>query len=178
MSLEKFENNYDVSQQNSASKQTYIVFSLNNGSYAAPLLSVREVVEFKEPKPIPQTQDFFLGVTNIRGEIVGVLDLSKRLAGVFCSEERRSMLVVHVDGCSLAVVVNSVIKVVDLSDEEIDKKNPAQSTENSFEGIARVENELITILNLSQTIQEKDFTQLKKFSSLSSITSQNSSEVA
>jgi purine-binding chemotaxis protein CheW len=168
-----------LEEQKNIGKETFLVFSLNNGMYAAPLLAVREVVEFKTPKPIPHTQDFFMGVTNIRGEIVGVLDLSKRLSGEFCSELRKSMLVVNVEECVLAIVVNTVNQVIDLSEFEIDKKNPAHTSENTYTGIAKIDGELVTILDLAKTIHEKDFAQLNIFKNGENLQKKNSlSEVS
>jgi purine-binding chemotaxis protein CheW len=146
-------------------KSSYLIFNTGEGLFASPLLSVREVVEFKKPKAVPHTKDFFLGVTNIRGEIVGVLDLARRLSGNFCQAERKSMLVVSIENFSIAIVVDAVCEVVEFSEEEIEKRNPALSTENSFEGIVKVNNELVTILDLAKTIDEKDFALLKASSS-------------
>jgi purine-binding chemotaxis protein CheW len=155
-------NGFSSGAHDNSPKESYLVFSVNNGFYAAPLLTVREVTEYTHPKKVPHTQDFFLGVTNIRGEIVGVLDLSKRLSGEFCSGERRCMIVVNLENCALAIVVNSVSQVVEISNDEIDKKNPALSTENSYVGIAKIEGDLVTILNLQLTVDEKDFGYMQK----------------
>lgn len=57
------------------SENKFLVFSVGEELYASPLLSIREVLEFQPPKPMPNMVHYFTGVINVRGAIVGVIDL-------------------------------------------------------------------------------------------------------
>ncbi len=56
-----------------------ITFELDGERYGFPIASVREVVEIPKIMPVPETPEFLLGVINLRGEILAVLDTKSRL---------------------------------------------------------------------------------------------------
>src|SRR4051812_12524187 len=53
----------------------YLIFCIQTERFAAPLLSIREIVEPLPYRPVPNPRSYFLGLSNLRGQIVGVLDL-------------------------------------------------------------------------------------------------------
>ena len=57
--------------------QRYLVFNLGETKYATPLLSAREVVEVPKYRNIPNAKEYFLGIANLRGEVVTVVDMRK-----------------------------------------------------------------------------------------------------
>jgi len=56
----------------------FIVFRLEKELYATPLLSVKEIVEIQLIKPVPYTPSYYLGIMNLRGEVISVIDLKKK----------------------------------------------------------------------------------------------------
>ena len=58
--------------------EQFVVFSLDNEEYAVPILSVAEVVPALEITPFPDAPDYILGLANLRGKILPVLDLQKK----------------------------------------------------------------------------------------------------
>ena len=131
---------------------TYLVFSLMGGHYATQLLSVREVVEFKEPKSLPNTSPAFLGVINIRGEIIGVIDLSARLGGKQVQSARPSLLVVDTAQGAVAALVDEVLSVVTIDPKTIDSNSNKNSNGDAVEGIAQLDKSLVTIVNLKSIV--------------------------
>jgi purine-binding chemotaxis protein CheW len=59
----------------------HIVFGLNGARYAVSIRSVLELDRLSPITPVPNTPEFVLGVTNVRGDVVSVLDL-RRLLGL------------------------------------------------------------------------------------------------
>ena len=84
-------------QDDTESGDRYLVFRLGDEAYATSLLGVREVLEFQTPKPIPNAIAALLGVINIRGQIIGVLDLRLRF-GIPAARDRGSMMVFDLEG--------------------------------------------------------------------------------
>ena len=154
--LEKLQNLENLEQSKSELEAleatTYLVFSLLGSRYATLLLSVREVVEYKQPKPLPNTNPAFLGVINIRGEIIGVIDLSTRLGGKPVSSQRPSLLVVDTENGAVATLVESVVSVVNIDPKTIDTRSNQNSKGNSVEGIAQLDSELVTIVDLKSIV--------------------------
>lgn len=58
--------------------EQFVIFSLDNEEYAVPVLSVAEVVTALEITPFPDAPDYIVGLANLRGKILPVLDLEKR----------------------------------------------------------------------------------------------------
>jgi len=140
----------------------YLIFALADGMYATPLLSVREVVEFKSPKPMPNAHPSFLGVINIRGEIVGVLDLSLRLGGKPISHNRPSLLVVGSQDGAIAALVDEVHSVANFAPSQIDPTSKFDTGTGTCLGVARHDNFLVTLLNLESLVACSEVALLKK----------------
>jgi purine-binding chemotaxis protein CheW len=67
----------DPAQGQSTSEQ-FVVFYLDNEAYAVPILSVTEVVPTLEITPVPNSPAYILGLINLRGKVLPVLDLEKK----------------------------------------------------------------------------------------------------
>jgi purine-binding chemotaxis protein CheW len=107
-----------------------------------------------------------LGVVNIRGEILGVLDLRKKLNHPFEAGSGLSMLVVSSEGGSIAAVVDRVQAVAEIPPGEIEKM-PLVRTRFPIEylmGIGKVDGVMVTLIDLKKVLKDEDF---KSLSSLS-----------
>jgi purine-binding chemotaxis protein CheW len=58
--------------------EQFVVFQLDNETYAVPILSVTEVVLTMEITPVPNAPEYILGLMNLRGRVLPVLDLEKK----------------------------------------------------------------------------------------------------
>ena len=57
----------------------YLSFNLGVEEYAVPLLAVREVIAMPEYTPVPYTPPYFLGIMNLRGQVISIMDLRQKL---------------------------------------------------------------------------------------------------
>ena len=132
----------------------YLLFKLGKELYGTPLLGVREVVEPQEPKPVPNTVGYFLGVINIRGQIVGVIDLRNRFGHKVEKGPENALMVFNTDAGPMAAWVDQVEAVVRLSDDRIDKKpNVKTSVPPEFMlGIAHEGERLVTLVDLNKAL--------------------------
>ena len=139
--------------ENQLSKDThskFLIFNLGNEVYGTPLLSVREVIEYKIPKPVPNTDSSFEGVINLRGEVIGILDLRK----IFKVEAPTAacLLVFESEMGVLAAAVDKVVSVTEIKDTNIDHK---QSGGKKLDieyliGIGKTDQGLVTLIDLIQ----------------------------
>jgi purine-binding chemotaxis protein CheW len=159
---------------------TYLVFRLGDITHATRLLDIREVVEFKAPKPLPNTHPSFLGVINIRGEVVGLVDLATLLGGkVPGSSARKILLVVGSEAIpdasaqrggerssgpgAVAVVVDSVVSVAHIPETSVDVQSRGQGMHGSFRGVATLpDGSLVTLLDLSMILNASEFGTTRK----------------
>jgi purine-binding chemotaxis protein CheW len=63
----------DSSVENIAGK--YLTFDLAEEEYGLEILRVREIIGMMDITPVPRTPDFVLGVINLRGKVIPVMDL-------------------------------------------------------------------------------------------------------
>jgi purine-binding chemotaxis protein CheW len=68
----------DTSSASHGSIEQFVVFALDAEEYAVPILSVVEVVPILDITPFPDAPDYIIGLANLRGKILPVLDLEKK----------------------------------------------------------------------------------------------------
>ncbi|MBC7530959.1 MAG: purine-binding chemotaxis protein CheW [Oligoflexus sp.] len=143
---------------NDLEQDRYLLFTLNQELYATPLMGVREVVEMQKPKPIPHTIPSFLGVINIRGEIVGVMDLRVRLGYQRQDYATEAMMVFDTPGGSLAAIVDSMEGVTKISPEAIDR-NPSIESRLPLHfliGVGRIRDRLVTLIDIGKVLEKEE----------------------
>lgn len=124
---------------------------------------MREVLKLQDITSIPNTPDYIVGVTNIRGEIMPIIDLRRKL-NLFEdlgdeSIDEKLVMVVEIDGVPIGILVDSVSDVMQISAEQIEdiegiKKN---ASGEYIEGIAKIGNRLIIILDIKNLIDPQEF---------------------
>lgn len=105
----------------------FLRFALGSERYAVRIDAVREILEVARMTPLPLMPGFVLGVMNLRGAVVPVVDLGARLGLPAANVSRRSCVVI-VDIANrpdegphrLGMLVDSVYEVVDATDEELE----------------------------------------------------------
>ena len=139
----------------------YLVFKINETCFAAQLLDVREVVQYQLPKTIPNTRKHFSGVINLRGAIVGVVNLRTKCGFSPLDNLQKSVfLVCDTDSGFLAALVDGVESVLTIEENQIEKNPPVQIDieQKYLTGVAKIEDKLISIINLKQFLSEEKLT--------------------
>src|SRR5215470_14441208 len=104
----------------------FLTFTLGNEEYGVPVLKVREIIKVMDITQVPQVPDYVLGVINLRGKVIPVIDLRRKF-GFLAMEhtERTCIIVVDVDLAQMrvmmGVVVDSVSEVLNVTDTEIEE---------------------------------------------------------
>ena len=152
---------YDDRQlEENGDEHKFIIFSLGNEIYGARLLEVREVVEALPTKIVPNTISSFIGVSNLRGQIVGVLDLRKRFSIEYQKAERPVFLVFDTPSGALASQVDKVESVSVIAPDDIeDKPNIVSTIPSKFIlGIGKVDDRMVTIIDLKSVLSNEELT--------------------
>ena len=108
-------------QHEDDNKAKYLLFHVGKEVFGAPLMGVREVVEPQKIKPIPNTVGHFLGVINIRGEIVGVVDMRIRFNQSTEDSDLMAMVIFESAVGPIAALVDKVDSVCVIEENEIDR---------------------------------------------------------
>jgi len=99
----------------------WLRFLLDDQSYALNVLQVQEILCFDDVTPVPGAPDYVLGVINVRGNIVTVVDASKRIGLQRDDAERIEWIVIlDAGGEHVGLLVDEVVGVDDVYEEEIE----------------------------------------------------------
>lgn len=151
-------------EQDTFSKSTntelnrFIEFSLGSENYAIPLLLVREVVSIPEITPIPKSPSHFLGIMNLRGEIISVVDLRKKLKIEVKKDKEEVVVIVAIGEKNIGLIVDSINKVLAFSSDEVSEMPEVEGQVNNHfvSGVYRKENSLTILLDISKALEIKE----------------------
>jgi purine-binding chemotaxis protein CheW len=141
-----------------------LVFSVANEEMGLDISCVREVLRPQTICPLPRTPPFIEGVINLRGHLVALIDLGKRLnARQIEDENKKRIIVCKVNKSIVGLTVNSLKEIIALAEEEIRPTPEVVSTQMETEvlsGVATVGERMIPILDLDHILTKKEVTEL------------------
>lgn len=146
-------------RNNTAAKQ-YIVVRLGNEQYGINIKYVDNIVRMQQITRVPKAQDYFVGVINLRGEIVPVMSIRRKFGiddDVF-GGSTRIIIVKPEQQAIVGLIVDSVREVVTLEDDQIEKNNINDNSDGQayISAVGKNEGELISILNIQTLLSEKE----------------------
>ncbi|MCD8554477.1 chemotaxis protein CheW [Seleniivibrio sp.] len=147
-------------EQNTALKGSTVcqvlTFRLAEEVYGVDIMSVREVLDFSSVTKVPHTPDFMVGVINLRGNVVPVVDLKKKFRMGATERSVNTCIIiveVQIDGEStiLGALADSVQEVVEFEDNVIEDapKIGTQLNTAFIAGMAKRESGFVIILNVN-----------------------------
>ena len=141
-----------------------LTFSLDNVFYGVNVNQVREVKNFEGATPVPCAPTYVKGVTNLRGEVVPVIDLRKRIGLNPRNENDAGIMVIVQDKHPTGVIVDSVIEVLTLHKKDIETGPESIITGRSdgVIGIAKHNKDLIVLLDILRVLSKDDITSMKE----------------
>lgn len=141
-----------------------LVFTVASEELGLDISCVREVLRPQKTYPIPKTPYFIEGVIHLRGYIIALIDLKKRLTGTSMEEEpNKRIIVCRVNKSIVGLTVNSLKEIVTLSQEDVLPTPEVVSGQMEAEvisGIAKVGERIIPILDLEHILTKKEATEL------------------
>ena len=111
----------------------YLEFHLGNESYAVELLTVKEVITIPELTPIPKAPAYVSGIMNLRGQVITVIDLRKKLNITPSKDTSQCGVIIFdlKDHC-LGVMVDSIHKVLTVDAEHTKELPDGEGTNSNF----------------------------------------------
>ena len=141
-----------------------LTFSLDNVFYGVNVNQVREVKNFEGATPVPCAPHYVKGVTNLRGEVVPVIDLRKRIGLGERKDNGAEIMVIVQDKHPIGVIVDSVIEVLTVQKKDIETGPESLITGRSdgVLGIAKHENDLIVMLDILKVLSADNLGNIKE----------------
>jgi len=132
-----------------------VVFSLGREEFAVEVTQVREIMRMEEITRMPKTPHFVEGIINLRGQIIAVVELAKRLnlEGGSRSGETR-IIVVEAEDIKVGMIVDSVSEVLRVDADAVEP-SPTLAMDVSaayLQGVVKQDNRLIILLDLTKVL--------------------------
>ncbi len=149
----------------------YVIFSLRGDEFGLPIEYVREIFKVTEITPVPRAPVFIEGVTNLRGNVIPVVDTRERFAmtggDTAPKDAEKTILVTLIKDTVVGLMVDGVHEVIRIP-ENIIEDAPSlvhSSVDTAYlQGIAKLDKgeRIILLLRIDEIMNKKDFQKLKK----------------
>ncbi len=133
-----------------------VTFYVGDALCGMDILKVQEINKLMEMTKVPQAPDYMVGILNLRGQIVTIIDLGQKLGlgNVVISNESRN-IIINAPGEHVGLLVTRISDVV-MADP--DKIEPAPANMSGiqglfFTGVYKTENKLIGILDIKEVLR-------------------------
>ncbi len=130
-------------------------FTLDNINYGVPVGQIREVRDMQSVTPVPGAPEYIEGVTNLRGQIISVVDLRRRLGLASGTVANGKIMIIDLDKTAVGVVVDSVTEVSTIKEADIEKNTMVTSALGNFIlGVGKQNGRLSVILDISKIVKK------------------------
>lgn len=151
-------------ENNQVRNRKVIVFQLNDEEYAVSVTQVGSIERIQPITRVPQTADFVKGVINLRGVVTPVIDLRVR----FNMEQKdfdelSRIIIVYMDDMEVGLIVDEANDVIDIPEDTIEPPPEVVGTVDVdyIEGVAKLENRLLILLDLQKVLTKEEITEIK-----------------
>lgn len=137
----------------------FLTFTIGREEYGLPVLKVREIIKVMDITHVPQVAAHVLGVINLRGKVIPVIDLRRKFGfDAQVHTERTCIIVAEVALTSatvmMGVVVDAVSEVVNVTAAEIEQPPDfgGQRVNDYLLGLAKVKGGVKILLDLDRVL--------------------------
>lgn len=129
---------HDEHEQTNVAGEEFIAFRVGEQEFCVEITSTREIRGWSQATRLPHSPDYIVGVINLRGTILPIMDLSARLGmGSSKPSERHVIIVVHVRDKTIGLLVDSVSDILDVGPDHL-RPVPEVNEDTSNEMFSRV----------------------------------------
>ena len=132
-----------------------VVFTLGKEEFGVDISQVREIVRLVQITYLPKAPVFIEGVVNLRGQVLAVIDLAKRI-GIQANERGDN---------TVGMLVDSVSEVLRLSAEFVEEVPSIVDTEvpeHYIRGVGKLQDRLLVLLDLNKILSPEEFQHVDK----------------
>lgn len=144
----------------------WVTFKLEMETYGINVMHVQEVLRYTEIAPVPGAPSYVLGIINLRGNVVTVIDTRSRF-GLKSAEntDNSRIVIIEAEKQVIGILVDSVAEVVYLRASEIDVAPNVGNDESAkfIQGVSNRDGELLILVDLDKLLSDDEWDELKQF---------------
>jgi len=149
----------------------YLTFMLGTEVFALGILHIKEIIEYDPPTIVPMMPDFIRGVVNLRGAVVPVVDLFRRLGRESTVVSKRVCIVivelaVESERHTIGLIVDAVNEVLKIPESDIEQPPEfgAMVRSDFIAGMGKVKGTFVMILQVNQILAMEELDSLAQAS--------------
>ncbi len=143
----------------------WVTFRLDGETYGINVMQVQEVLRYTEIAPVPGAPGYVLGIINLRGNVVTVIDTRHRF-GLTPGEitDNTRIVIIETDKHVIGVLVDSVAEVVYLRESEIETAPNVGNEESAkfIQGVCHKNDELLILIELNKLLTHEEWAELEE----------------
>ncbi len=142
-----------VLKQKESQFNRWVTYRLADEIYGINVMQVQEVLRMSEIAPVPGAPSCVLGIINLRGNVVTVVD-ARELFGLSRSDatDQTRIMIVEINKLSVGLLVDGVAEVVNIQNSDIDAAPNIGTDENAryIQGVCSKNNEILILVDLNR----------------------------
>lgn len=140
--------------------EQYIVFIANEEKFAIDISKVERIIEYTQPKKVPEASEFLLGVIQYNSEVIPIIDLSMRLYNLksIQDEDTKVIVVLWKEG-HIGFLVDDILGIEHFSEEQYEKMDrETHILKDYIDGFMKSEEDITIVLNIDKifTLEEEE----------------------
>ncbi|MBL0710787.1 MAG: chemotaxis protein CheW [Colwellia sp.] len=144
----------------------WVTFKLKDESYGINVMQVQEILRYNEVAPVPGAPLYVLGIINLRGNVVTVIDTRSRFGLEPCEiTDDTRIIVIESEQQIIGILVDSASEVVYLKPSEIENAPNVGNEESAqfIRGVTNRDGELLILVDLDKLLSDDEWDELKQF---------------
>ncbi len=139
----------------------WVTFYLENEKYCIQVMQVQEVLRITDIAPVPGASDYVMGIINLRGNVVTVIDSRKRfnLPEKASDDSTRIVIIETNNEQVVGILVDSVAEVAELRASEIESAPNLGNEDSSrfIQGVCNKDNELLILVDVEKLLTDEEW---------------------
>lgn len=141
-----------------------VSFHVGDEEFGLDILRVQEIIRIQPLTRVPNLPDYIDGVFNLRGKVIPVIGLRKRLGLDKQSVDKHTrIVVVDVHNQTLGFVVDSVSEVLRIHSDTVEPTPRLGKSERDYiSGVGKLDSRLLLLIDLERLMSETEFTNVSQ----------------
>ncbi len=146
-------------------KDKYLSFQLASEDYGIEIRHIIEIIVMQDITKVPDMPDFIIGVINLRGNVISVMDIRLRFnLEARDYDDRTCIIVVKINEISIGLLVDTVNEVMDIPESQIDPPPRTHSGIGSsfIQGMGKIGQNVKILLDIEKILYEEELNKIKE----------------
>lgn len=143
-----------MEKQEVLSEQQFITICVNEEYYGIDISYISSIERMQKITRVPKAQSYFTGIINLRGEIIPVMSLRRKIGlEDDVVDKKTRIIIIKLDPkYPIGIIVENVLEVINLDKTQIENAVTEEDSSSYVYGVGRHEDKLISLLDIEKII--------------------------